>query len=54
MSFRAYFNSVRAICWNDACRSGAEVIKVEPPGIGDLARFMGTTKNGMGHVLHSQ
>ena len=27
---------------------GADVIKVEPPGIGDLARFMGTIKDGMG------
>ena len=26
---------------------GADVIKVEPPGIGDLARFMGTTRSGM-------
>ena len=26
---------------------GADVIKVEPPGIGDLARFMGTIKSGI-------
>ena len=26
---------------------GADVVKVEPPGIGDLARFMGTTRTGM-------
>ncbi len=26
---------------------GADVIKVEPPGIGDLARFMGDSRNGM-------
>ena len=26
---------------------GADVIKVEPPVIGDLARFMGTTRSGM-------
>jgi crotonobetainyl-CoA:carnitine CoA-transferase CaiB-like acyl-CoA transferase len=26
---------------------GADVIKVEPPGIGDLARFMGATKSGI-------
>ena len=26
---------------------GADVIKVEPPGIGALARFMGTTRSGM-------
>ena len=26
---------------------GADVIKVEPPGIGDLGRFMGSTRNGM-------
>jgi len=26
---------------------GADVVKVEPPGIGDLARFMGTTRSGM-------
>ena len=31
---------------------GADVVKVEPPGIGDLARFMGTTKDGMGHVFN--
>ena len=30
---------------------GADVVKVEPPGIGDLARFMGTTKDGMGAML---
>ena len=30
---------------------GAEVIKIEPPGIGDLARFMGTTKDGMGAMF---
>ena len=30
---------------------GADVIKVEPPGIGDLARFMGTTKDGMGAMF---
>ena len=30
---------------------GAEVSKVEPPGIGDLARFMGTTKDGMGAMF---
>ena len=30
---------------------GAEVIKVEPPGIGDLARFMGTIKDGMGAMF---
>ena len=32
---------------------GAEVIKIEPPGIGDLARFMGTTKDGMGAMFSS-
>jgi crotonobetainyl-CoA:carnitine CoA-transferase CaiB-like acyl-CoA transferase len=26
---------------------GADVIKVEPPGIGDLGRFMGSIRNGM-------
>ena len=26
---------------------GADVVKVEPPGIADLARFMGTTRSGM-------
>ena len=26
---------------------GADVVKVEPPGIGDLARFMGTSRSGM-------
>ena len=30
---------------------GADVIKVEPPGIGDLARFMGTTRSGMGAMF---
>ena len=30
---------------------GAEVIKIEPPGIGDLARFMGTVKDGMGAMF---
>ena len=30
---------------------GADVIKIEPPGIGDLARFMGTTKDGMGAMF---
>ena len=30
---------------------GAEVIKVEPPGIGDLARFMGTIKSGIGAMF---
>ena len=30
---------------------GAEVTKVEPPGIGDLARFMGTTKTGIGAMF---
>ena len=30
---------------------GADVIKVEPPGIGDLARFMGTIKSGIGAMF---
>ena len=30
---------------------GADVIKVEPPGIGDLARFMGGTRAGMGAMF---
>jgi crotonobetainyl-CoA:carnitine CoA-transferase CaiB-like acyl-CoA transferase len=30
---------------------GADVVKVEPPGIGDLARFMGTTKSGIGAMF---
>ena len=30
---------------------GADVIKIEPPGIGDLARFMGTIKDGMGAMF---
>ena len=30
---------------------GAEVIKIEPPGIGDLARFMVTIKDGMGAMF---
>ena len=30
---------------------GAEVIKIEPPGIGDLARFMGTIKECMGAMF---
>ena len=27
---------------------GADVIKIEPPMIGDLARYMGSSRNGMG------
>ena len=30
---------------------GADVIKIEPPGIGDLARFMGTIKDVMGAMF---
>ena len=30
---------------------GADVIKVEPPGIGDLARFMGAIKSGIGAMF---
>jgi crotonobetainyl-CoA:carnitine CoA-transferase CaiB-like acyl-CoA transferase len=30
---------------------GADVIKVEPPGIGDLARVMGTMKQGVGAMF---
>ena len=30
---------------------GADVIKVEPPGIGDLARFMGGIRSGMGAMF---
>ena len=30
---------------------GADVIKIEPPGIGDLARFMETIKDGMGAMF---
>ena len=30
---------------------GADVVKVEPPGIGDLARFMGATKSGIGAMF---
>ena len=30
---------------------GADVVKVEPPGIGDLARFMGTIKSGIGAMF---
>jgi len=30
---------------------GADIIKIEPPMIGDLARFMGDTRNGMGSLF---
>ena len=30
---------------------GAEVIKVEPPLMGDLARFMGSSRNGVGAMF---
>ena len=30
---------------------GADVIKVEPPLIGDLARMMGTSRDGMAAML---
>ncbi len=35
------------------CDQGADVIKVEPPGIGDLMRHFGATCNGIGGVYHS-
>ena len=30
---------------------GADVVKVEPPGIGDLARYMGGVRSGMGAMF---
>ena len=30
---------------------GAEVIKVEPPLMGDLARFMGSSRDGVGGMF---
>ena len=32
---------------------GAEVIKVERPGIGDIARFVGVMVNGMSCLLYT-
>ena len=29
------------------CDQGAEVIKIEPPGIGDVMRFIGSNRNGI-------
>lgn len=31
---------------------GAEVIKVEPPGIGDVMRYLGANCNGVGSIFH--
>ncbi|MFT6957977.1 MAG: crotonobetainyl-CoA:carnitine CoA-transferase CaiB-like acyl-CoA transferase [Halieaceae bacterium] len=35
------------------CDQGADVIKIEPPGIGDLMRHFGATCNGVGGLYHS-
>ena len=35
------------------CDQGADVIKIEPPGVGDLMRHFGATCNGIGGVYHS-
>jgi crotonobetainyl-CoA:carnitine CoA-transferase CaiB-like acyl-CoA transferase len=35
------------------CDQGADVIKVEPPGIGDVMRHLGATRNGISGLYHS-
>jgi crotonobetainyl-CoA:carnitine CoA-transferase CaiB-like acyl-CoA transferase len=35
------------------CDQGADVIKIEPPGTGDLMRYMGATCNGVGGLYHN-
>lgn len=34
------------------CDQGADVIKVEPPGMGDLMRHLGATRNGVSSLFH--
>ena len=35
------------------CDQGAEVIKVEPPGLGDVMRYLGATREGVGAIYHN-
>lgn len=35
------------------CDQGADVIKVEPPGIGDVMRYLGATRNGISGLYHN-
>ncbi|MEM0952637.1 MAG: CoA transferase [Pseudomonadota bacterium] len=35
------------------CDQGAEVIKVEPPGIGDVMRYLGASRNGVSSLFHN-
>ncbi len=32
---------------------GADVIKIEPPGMGDLMRYLGATRNGVSSLFHN-
>ena len=35
------------------CDQGAEVIKVEPPGMGDVMRYLGANRNGVSGLYHN-
>lgn len=35
------------------CDQGADVIKIEPPGIGDIMRYLGATCNGISGLYHT-
>jgi crotonobetainyl-CoA:carnitine CoA-transferase CaiB-like acyl-CoA transferase len=35
------------------CDQGANVIKIEPPGIGDIMRYLGATLNGVSSLYHN-
>ncbi len=35
------------------CDQGADVIKVEPPGVGDVMRYLGATLNGVSGLYHN-
>jgi crotonobetainyl-CoA:carnitine CoA-transferase CaiB-like acyl-CoA transferase len=35
------------------CDQGADVIKIEPPGLGDLMRHLGATRNGVSSLFHN-
>lgn len=35
------------------CDQGADVIKIEPPGMGDVMRYMGATCNGISALYHN-